>query len=191
MTKPVEVSQAVDPASERDRPAVKSPIVIRWAEDRDADEVVRLLDVLNAHVDCPTGVMSRDDALRDLTGAERDAETIVADVDGAVLGCAVFFAAYDSEHVQRGFYLLDLAVDPRARRMGLARALIATVAREARRRGRTFVSWHVWPPNKEATGFYDSLGAIAEPMIARALFGDPFDALVADGHVLGPPPERA
>ena len=156
-------------------------IRIRAAREEDAVRVVELLDVLNERVDVPTGRMMPADAHRDLIGEGRAADTLVAEIGGTVVGCTTFYQVYESEHVARGLYMLDLVTAPEARRKGVARRLVAALAAEAKRRGLNFVWWMVWPPNTEAATFYDSLGATSEPMIARALTHEAFDRLAAEG----------
>ncbi|MEO1199361.1 MAG: GNAT family N-acetyltransferase [Pseudomonadota bacterium] len=165
-------------------------LTIRWPKPEEAEEIGRLLDVLNAHVEAETGRLTGDVVRRDLIGAERAAETLVAEFDGRLVGCATFFDSYESEHVSRGVYLLDLVVDPGARRLGVARKLIATLSAETKRRGRNHVWWSVWPPNTGARSFYATLGATSEEMIAQALHGEPFDTLAEEGAELDPPPIR-
>lgn len=59
---------------------------------------------------------------------------------------------------EKGLYVVDLFVDPAYRHQGIAKALME----EGIRRGKTFgakrLSLTVWPFNKNAIAFYESLG---------------------------------
>jgi GNAT superfamily N-acetyltransferase len=157
------------------------PPRVRPALPSDADQLLRLIDDLNRHVQSPTGRMTRDILMRDAFGPDPEFEIAVADVDGAVVGYAAWCDTYETEHARAGLYMIDLYVDPAQRRHGLARKLVAAVAAECRRRGRGFVWWTAWPPNSEAAGFYADLGTETEVMIVHALTGDRFETLAEEG----------
>ncbi|MGY2063014.1 N-acetyltransferase family protein, partial [Nocardia gipuzkoensis] len=57
------------------------------------------------------------------------------DPDGEVLGCAIWFLNYSTWTGTHGIYLEDLYVKPDARGLGLGKALLAELAREAVARG--------------------------------------------------------
>jgi GNAT superfamily N-acetyltransferase len=83
----------------------------------------------------------------------------VAEVDGVVVGCALWFLNFSTWRGAHGIYLEDLYVTPDQRGSGLGKALLAALAGECVRRGYARLEWWVlnWNP---ATGFYKSLGAI-------------------------------
>lgn len=158
--------------------------VVRQAVAEDAARVIALMDGLNAHVEAPVGRMTADILIRYGLGPEREFDVLVAEADGAVRGFAAFEDSFNTEHAAPGVYLIDLFVEPAARRRGLGRALIAAVAAAAARRGRTFLWWTVWPPNREGRAFYRRLGADEEAMIASAIARARFQALAAEGDRL-------
>jgi ribosomal protein S18 acetylase RimI-like enzyme len=68
-------------------------------------------------------------------------------------------------------------VKEQARRQGIGRALVAAVARDAERRGRSFVWWVSRPWNTDAHTLYRAMGAIEEPVNAHAIVFDVFRSL--------------
>jgi GNAT superfamily N-acetyltransferase len=86
----------------------------------------------------------------------------VADVDGEVVGCALWFLNFSTWRGVHGIYLEDLYVQPTRRGHGLGRALLAELARECQRRGYARLEWAVLDWNEPAIGFYEALGAQGE-----------------------------
>lgn len=83
----------------------------------------------------------------------------LVEVDGAVAACALWFHNFSTWDGVAGIHLEDLYVRPRFRRRGLARALLATLARECQANGYTRLSWAVLKWNRDAIALYDSVGA--------------------------------
>jgi GNAT superfamily N-acetyltransferase len=85
----------------------------------------------------------------------------VADVDGDIAAMALWFVSFSTWDGVAGIYLEDLFVRPGFRRRGLARALLAALARECLANGYTRLSWAVLNWNSDAIALYD--GVHAEP----------------------------
>ncbi|MBB5912294.1 ribosomal protein S18 acetylase RimI-like enzyme [Nocardia transvalensis] len=81
------------------------------------------------------------------------------DSSDAVLGCAIWFLNFSTWTGTHGIYLEDLYVKPEARGLGLGKALLTALAREAVARGFHRVDWSVLDWNTPSIDFYDSLGA--------------------------------
>jgi len=152
-------------------------VSIRPAVPEDAEALLPMIGGLNAHVGATTGRMTREALLRDAFGEAPKFELIVAERDGAIAGYAAWCEAYETEYAMAGLYMIDLYVDPAHRRHGIARRLVAAVSAASRARGLGFVWWTADPDNAEAAAFYAKLGSHSEPIIAHALFGEPFDRL--------------
>jgi GNAT superfamily N-acetyltransferase len=84
----------------------------------------------------------------------------VAELDGAVVGCALWFRNFSTWHGTHGIYLEDLYVQPAARGGGLGKALLTALAEECVARGYARLEWWVLDWNEPAIGFYKSLDAI-------------------------------
>jgi GNAT superfamily N-acetyltransferase len=72
---------------------------------------------------------------------------------------AVTFETYSTFLAKPTLYLEDLFVHPRARRQGIAKAMMAHLRDEAARRGCGRFEWTVLDWNTDAQTLYDSLGA--------------------------------
>ncbi len=83
---------------------------------------------------------------------------VALDESGAPVGMALWFLNYSTWDGQHGIYLEDLYVRPQARRTGIGRALLATLAALCMERGYSRLDWAVldWNPARQ---FYESLGA--------------------------------
>ena len=114
---------------------------IRIAEDRDAGAVARLCNLVGERVTGGPSAMTAEAVRRDVLSPETELRTLVAELDGAVVGVALHLFAYETAFAARGRFLQDLAVAPEARRRGVATALIAALARLTREEGGSFLWW--------------------------------------------------
>jgi ribosomal protein S18 acetylase RimI-like enzyme len=137
--------------------------VIRPARDGDAEAVATLINAINAlGDDIPDPPMSAGIVRRDLLGPQPKALLFVAEMHGAVVGFATAGTVYDAVRAAWALMLLDLYVVPAARRRGLARGLMALLAREARSLGARCLWWGVDEGDDEALLFYRAVGARSE-----------------------------
>lgn len=84
----------------------------------------------------------------------------VVEVDGEVVGMALWFLNYSTWEGTHGIYLEDLYVTPPARGAGCGRALITELARICTARGYARLELSVLDWNTPAITFYRQLGAI-------------------------------
>ena len=82
----------------------------------------------------------------------------IAEVDGQPAACALWFRNFSTWDGVAGVYLEDLFVRPAFRRHGLARALLAQLARLCVDNGYTRLSWAVLDWNVNAIALYDTVG---------------------------------
>jgi GNAT superfamily N-acetyltransferase len=82
----------------------------------------------------------------------------IAEVDGEAAAGALWFRNFSTWDGVAGIYLEDLYVRPRFRRLGLARGILAALARECVEAGYTRLCWAVLNWNVDAIALYDSVG---------------------------------
>lgn len=85
--------------------------------------------------------------------------TLLAELDGRVVGYAVSFETYSTFLALPTWYLEDLFVLPEARGRGVGAALFRACAAEAVRLGCGRMEWQVLAWNDLAAGFYEHMGA--------------------------------
>jgi GNAT superfamily N-acetyltransferase len=83
----------------------------------------------------------------------------VAESDGEVVGCALWFLNFSTWRGVHGIYLEDLFVRPEQRGSGLGKALLTALAQECVRNNYERLEWSVLDWNTPAIDFYKSLGA--------------------------------
>ncbi|HEU0054223.1 MAG TPA: GNAT family N-acetyltransferase [Longimicrobium sp.] len=144
-----------------DRPESTS-LSIRPATEADAPLILAFIRELAEYERLAHEVVATEDGLREtLFGARAYAEVLIAEVDGAPAGFALFFHNYSTFLGRPGLYLEDLFVRPEHRGRGVGRALLAHLARTAVERGCGRLEWWVLDWNEAAIRFYRSLGARA------------------------------
>ncbi len=82
----------------------------------------------------------------------------LAEVDGVIAAMALWFRNFSTWDGVAGIHLEDLFVRNDFRRRGLAKALLATLARVCVERNYSRLSWAVLDWNTDAIALYDSVG---------------------------------
>ena len=117
-----------------------------------------------------------------LFGARPAAEVLLAQLDGATVGFALFFPNYSTFLAQPGIFLEDLYVKPHARGKGAGLALLRELARIAVARGCGRVEWLVLDWNEPSIVFYKKLGAkVMDEWTTFRLTGESLARLAARG----------
>ncbi|HEV7734611.1 MAG TPA: GNAT family N-acetyltransferase [Candidatus Binatia bacterium] len=158
------------------------PLRIRPAVAADVSALADLVRELNAFHGDPVEHCTAETLLRDGFGQRPAFAVHVAELDGALVGYALYHDAYEPVYAARGVYMSDLMVTAAARGSGAGRALVAAVAAEARRRGASFVGWVSRAWNQDAQAFYRRLGAIEEPTISHAIAFEAFTTLADEAE---------
>ena len=99
------------------------------------------------------------DLAETLFGKRPAAEVLIAYLDDAPAGFALFFHNYSTWLGKRGIYLEDLFVRPAARKHGVGFALLRSLARIALDRDCGRLDWSVLTWNELAISFYKQIGA--------------------------------
>ena len=133
---------------------------IRSATPADIPLILELIRALATYEREPDAVKTTEaDLLRDGFGPEKRFGCRVAELDGRVMGFALWFFSYSTWLGRAGIYLEDLYVAEAARGHGLGRRLIVDMAQVAVRHGAQRLDLSVldWNP---ARGFYERLGIL-------------------------------
>jgi GNAT superfamily N-acetyltransferase len=151
--------------------------MIRAATPHDVPAIHRLIVELAIYEREPDAVQaSHADLEAALFGPRPVAECLLAEMDGAAVGLALFFTNFSTWTGKPGLYLEDLFVMPAARGSGLGKALLVHLAGIAVARGYGRFEWSVLDWNAPAIGFYRALGA--KPM-------DEWTVMRVEGDALG------
>ena len=136
------------------------PTVLRPATPDDAADIHRLIVALATYEREPDAVVATPEMLRaQLEEAQPPFRCLLAEVDGAVVGFALYFFNYSTWRGRPGLYLEDLFVEPEQRGRGLGRRLLASLAAVAVARQCARMDWAVLDWNAPAIGFYEAIGA--------------------------------
>ena len=156
-------------------------IQLRAAGPEDAAQIHRLIVALATYEREPDAVEATPEDLRAQLSAPRPPfECLLAELDGAVVGFALYFHNYSTWRGRPGLYLEDLFVEPVARGRGVGRRLLTALAELAVARGCARMEWMVLDWNVLALGFYAQLGAApVAGWTAYRLTGEPLAALAA------------
>jgi GNAT superfamily N-acetyltransferase len=157
---------------------------IRAARRDDVPLILAFIRELAAYEKLAHEVVATEEGLAaTLFGAKPSAEVLIAEMDGAAVGFALFFHNYSTFLGQPGIYLEDLFVRPAARARGVGRALLAQLAAIATDRGCGRLEWAVLDWNEAAVGFYRKLGAMAlDEWTVFRLAGNALTALAKEGR---------
>lgn len=136
---------------------------IRPAVAADVPVVLELVRELALYEREPDAVQATEPMLHEaLFGASPVATCHVAEINGGVVGFALWYVTFSTWTGRPGLWLEDLFVRPSARGTGLGKALLTELAGVCVDRGYTRFEWWVLDWNTPAHGFYRSIGARPE-----------------------------
>lgn len=134
-------------------------MIIRKGQEKDMVAVLDLIRELAAFENEPDAVVvTVDELTRDGFGNSPLFQTFVAEVDGVIIGMALFYYRY-STWKGKTIHLEDLIVKEERRGTGAGSALYKAVLKLAKDEGVRRVEWVVLNWNKHAIEFYERSGA--------------------------------
>ncbi|MEY4322328.1 MAG: hypothetical protein RL410_109 [Actinomycetota bacterium] len=156
------------------------PLVIREVTPADVPSIYDMIVELAVYEKEPDAVVS---SVEDLHAAlfsgdkSRNGSPAsfahVAEVDGTVIGFALWFLNYSTWLGRHGIYLEDLYVKPEYRGHGAGKALLRTLAQICVDRGYGRLEWWVLDWNTPALDFYRAQGAVPmDEWTVQRLTGD-------------------
>ncbi|MCX2861022.1 GNAT family N-acetyltransferase [Paucibacter sp. PLA-PC-4] len=137
----------IRPAQSGDVPAI-ADLIAELAEFENLTHMLQLTaDKLHPH----------------LFGAKPVVEALVGEIEGEMVGFALFFTNFSTFLAKPGLYLEDLYVRPAHRRSGLGKGLLKRLAAIAVERDYGRFDWTVLDWNEDAIRFYEKMGASVLP----------------------------
>jgi GNAT superfamily N-acetyltransferase len=134
-------------------------VIVREATPADVPAILRLIIALATYEREPNAVRATERSLMETLFADNaQVHAHVAELQGEVVGIAVWFLNYSTWTGRPGLYLEDLFVADEARGTGAGKALFQTLAREAQARGCARIDWAVLDWNTPAMDFYRAIG---------------------------------
>ena len=150
---------------------------IRPGRAADARALAAMANELNLFEGKPGDVYSEELVKAQAFGATPLFSVLVAEVDGGLVGYALFHDSYNPGVAGPEVWLHDVFVRAPARSRGVGRRLMAAVARATVGRGATALSWGVLSSNRRARAFYAGLGATDEDTRILELDGEALESL--------------
>lgn len=143
-------------------------LTVRAAAPADAAIIAELANALDAE---HGGVLpfTPEIVLRDAFGERPHFSVLLAEkgtgtAAAGVVGYALFTNTYNSYRAAPGLWLMDLYVTPDGRGLGVGKALMAALGREATARGAESLWLPVALSNTRAIRFYEDLGSFDDAM---------------------------
>jgi len=134
-------------------------VAIRTARPGDEADILRLITALAVYETEPDAVKATEASLREtLFGEIPRVWAHLAELDGRVVGLALWFLTYSTWTGKPTLYLEDLFVDEAARGTGTGLALFRALAAEAKARDCGRMDWAVLDWNETAKRFYSHIG---------------------------------
>jgi GNAT superfamily N-acetyltransferase len=133
-------------------------ITVRFAASEDCGLILDFIRELALYERAPEAVVATEDDLRRHGfGPQPRFEALIAEIDGAPAGMALFHPRFSTWLGQPTLFLEDIVVREAARGHGVGRRLIARLASIALERGWGRIDFHVldWNP---ARNFYRKMG---------------------------------
>ena len=135
---------------------------IRLAVPNDVEDIHRLIFELAVFEKAPEQMVATIEQINEsLFNQHPVAFCHVAEVDGKIVGIALWFLNYSTWLGKPGIYLEDLFVQPDYRDQGIGKTFMKTLAQLCVERGYERFQWWVLDWNTPSIEFYKSLGAVA------------------------------
>lgn len=136
-------------------------VSFRIAERGDTSLIFRLILELAEYEKLLPEVETDVETLENWLFDKRAADVIIAEVNGAEVGYALFFSNFSTFLGKAGLFLEDLYVKPQFRGHGIGKAMLAHLAKIAVEQDFGRMEWSCLDWNEPSIGFYRSLGAEA------------------------------
>ncbi len=135
-------------------------VTVRPAASADVAQIHAFIAELAEYERAGDQVVGTPAMLADALFGERPAaEALIAEIDQAPAGFALFHGTFSTWECRAGLWLEDLYVSPPHRRAGVGGVLLAALAAIAVKRGCPRLEWNALDWNDPALRFYAGIGA--------------------------------
>ena len=141
---------------------------IREAEISDSALVLSFIKELAEFERMGKEVTTTEAELRESLFQKRQANVLIAEIDGNPAAFALFYPVYSTFSGRQNLFLEDLFVKEEYRGKGIGKALMKQLAKIALQRGAKRLDWYVLEDNKSGSRFYKHLGAV--PLLDRRTY---------------------
>jgi GNAT superfamily N-acetyltransferase len=135
-------------------------VLVRRLEPADVPRLLELIDGLAEYERLPRpDAAARERLAADATADPPRFQTLLSEVEGEIVGYAIYFFTYSTFRARPTLYLEDVFVLPERRGAGAGVALFRACAREAVAQNCARMEWQVLSWNEPSIVFYQRLGA--------------------------------
>ena len=134
-------------------------LTFRIAQRQDSPLILEYIKKLADYEKRLDEVIATEDDIEKWVFNERQAEVIFAQLDGEVIGFALYFLSFSTYIGNVNMHLEDLFIEPEYRGKGYGKALLKELAKIVIDRGYGRFEWTCLSWNKPSIDFYLSIGA--------------------------------
>ena len=134
-------------------------LTFRIAQRQDTPLILEYIKKLADYEKRLDEVIATEDDIEKWVFDERQAEVIFAQLDGEVIGFALYFLSFSTYIGNVNMHLEDLFIEPEYRGKGYGKALLKELAKIVIDRGYGRFEWTCLSWNKPSIDFYLSIGA--------------------------------
>ncbi|BCX79170.1 GNAT family N-acetyltransferase [Campylobacter sp. 19-13652] len=132
---------------------------IRGANKQDMPAVFAMIRELAEYEKEPDAVVFDEGEFLDTIFKQKRANILVAEINGALVGYAIYFYSFSTWLGKAGIYLEDLYVKPEFRAKGIGKAFFKELANKCAKDGLGRLEWACLHWNEPSIKFYESLNA--------------------------------
>ncbi|MEN6619678.1 MAG: GNAT family N-acetyltransferase [Rikenellaceae bacterium] len=156
---------------------------IREAHENDIKIIFNFICELADYEKLSHDVTATEEILYESLFVKKQAEVLIADMDGVPVGFALFFHNFSTFKGRACLYLEDLYVKPEFRGRGFGKEMFKKLAKIAVQRNCDRFDWSVLDWNEPSIKFYKKLGAIPmDDWTVYRLTGDSLRNLTNDNY---------
>ncbi|MGL4569906.1 MAG: GNAT family N-acetyltransferase [Clostridium sp.] len=133
---------------------------LRKTVREDASLVLELIKEIAVYENMLDEVVATEDSIVESIFEKREAEVLIAEVDGKEVGYVLYFFNFSTFIGKSGFYLEDIYIKPEYRGRGIGKEIFRVIANIAYNAKCERMEWSCLNWNAPSIEFYKSMGAV-------------------------------